>query len=287
MDGIVLSLFGGVGLLDKGFSEAGFCIVRGPDLLWGSNIKDFDARPLRGKINGVIAGVPCQKFSVCTKKENRKNHEDLWPEFYRIICESDPDWYLAECVYGAEKAAMNMISTPKDYHPSFKRIVFSDLGSAQARPRLIVYWGTDCQAFWRELHKKGIRYGLEWREKIGRGVSGKEYKTIVGDRCTGSGPAFKRVYRTILQNGHTANNKPAYRTITGDRLEQRTRRKDAPQPPRFIKGDDFLDAFDLPKDWTIRNGINEISIRTEAKLITQGVPVSAAYALAMTIKSCV
>jgi hypothetical protein len=33
---LVLSLFPGIGLLDMAFEEEGFCVVRGPDLLWGS-----------------------------------------------------------------------------------------------------------------------------------------------------------------------------------------------------------------------------------------------------------
>ena len=31
---LVLSLFPGLGLLDQAFEEDGFCVVRGPDLLW-------------------------------------------------------------------------------------------------------------------------------------------------------------------------------------------------------------------------------------------------------------
>ena len=40
---LVLSLFPGIGLMDRAFEEEGFCVVRGPDLLWGGNIKTFHA----------------------------------------------------------------------------------------------------------------------------------------------------------------------------------------------------------------------------------------------------
>ena len=36
---LVLSIFPGIGLLDMAFEEEGFCIVRGPDLLWGGKRK--------------------------------------------------------------------------------------------------------------------------------------------------------------------------------------------------------------------------------------------------------
>lgn len=35
---LVLSLFPGIGLLDMAFEEEGFCVVRGPDLLWGGDV---------------------------------------------------------------------------------------------------------------------------------------------------------------------------------------------------------------------------------------------------------
>jgi DNA (cytosine-5)-methyltransferase 1 len=42
---LVLSLFPGIGLLDMAFEEEGFCVVRGPDLLWGGDIRSFRPHP--------------------------------------------------------------------------------------------------------------------------------------------------------------------------------------------------------------------------------------------------
>jgi len=58
---LVLSLFPGIGLLDRAFEEEGFCVVRGPDLLWGGDIKTF--HPPAGKFEGVIGGDPCPAHS--------------------------------------------------------------------------------------------------------------------------------------------------------------------------------------------------------------------------------
>lgn len=291
---IVLSLFGGGGLLDMGFERAGFCVVRGPDLLWGNDIKDFDARPLRGKINGVIAGVPCQKFSVCTKKENRKNHENLWPEFWRVIGETDPDWCLAECVYGAENAATDMYCVPKGRSYKIKRIIFSDLGSAQVRPRMILFSSKKKVAFFEQLEIKGKYYGHEWRGMIGRNLC------ICPDECNCENPDGEGVAHcsvecpehNLLPEANPecpihGEPESKYACVYGDRYEPPNNSKNHPKPPRKIIGDDFLDAFDLPKDWTIRNNTNAISVRTESKIVTQGVPVAAAYALAMTVKDVI
>jgi DNA (cytosine-5)-methyltransferase 1 len=37
--GIVLSLFPGIDILGRGFEEEGWCVVRGPDLLWAGDVR--------------------------------------------------------------------------------------------------------------------------------------------------------------------------------------------------------------------------------------------------------
>lgn len=61
MGNLVLSLFPGIGLLDQAFEEVGYCVVRGPDLLWGGDVHVFAPPP--GCFVGVIGGPPCKAFS--------------------------------------------------------------------------------------------------------------------------------------------------------------------------------------------------------------------------------
>lgn len=259
---IVLGLFSGIGLLDMGFEAAGFCVVRGPDILWGSDIRDFNGQPLCGHINGVIAGVPCQRFSAAVSIKNREEHPDLWPEFWRIVDEVMPQWCLAECVPGAENQSQSMLNVPDGWHPSVEIISCDELGSAQRRKRMFLWAGPD--EFWKDLKTNGYSYGFEWRKQIGRG-NDYQYRTIMGDGTAGSGA-------NILK----------YATITGDSLEPRN--SSTGKSARYIKGDDLLDAFDLPKGWGIPPHMR-ISRGSEARLITQGVPVAAAYALAKAVGS--
>lgn len=65
MSKLVLSLFPGIGMLDMAFEEAGFCVVRGPDLLWGGDVRQFG--PPAGKFDGVIGGPPCQFASSMSR----------------------------------------------------------------------------------------------------------------------------------------------------------------------------------------------------------------------------
>lgn len=101
MTQLALSLFPGLGLLDRAFEEEGFVIVRGPDLLWGGNIKEFTPPP--GRFDGVIGGTPCQRWSALSgviKATHGEDSlaEDLIPEFERVVARAAPDWFLMENV---------------------------------------------------------------------------------------------------------------------------------------------------------------------------------------------
>ncbi len=90
---LVLSLFPGIGLLDMAFELEGFCVVRGPDVLWGGDIRRF--HPPAGKFDGVIGGPPCQLFSEASIFKGTKA-ENLIPEFERVVCLAQPTWFLME-----------------------------------------------------------------------------------------------------------------------------------------------------------------------------------------------
>lgn len=97
---LILSLFPGIGLLDRAFEEEGFCVVRGPDVLWGGDVRKF--HPPAGRFDGVIGGPPCQAFSPLAAMVKHNGHEpkfgNLIPEFERVVREAEPTWFLMENV---------------------------------------------------------------------------------------------------------------------------------------------------------------------------------------------
>ena len=149
-ENLVLELFPGAGLLGMAFEQEGFCVVRGPDVLLGGDIRTWHA--IKGKFNGIIGGPPCQSFSVaCTGQE--PSHGNLIPEFERIVREAQPDWYVMENVKEAPLPFTNATPQPAivalkpghcqaSYHAhSAEPIVYSHLleaywfGAAQHRTR--------------------------------------------------------------------------------------------------------------------------------------------------------
>lgn len=110
MSGLVLSLFPGIGLLDRAFEEAGWCVVRGPDLLWGGDVKEFHPPP--GRFDGVIGGPPCKCWSplvnvVRAVHGEASVAEDLIPEYVRVVREAAPIWFLMENVQRAPVPKVN------------------------------------------------------------------------------------------------------------------------------------------------------------------------------------
>lgn len=95
---LVLSLFPGIGLLDMTFEAEGFCVVRGPDLLWGGDVRAFHVPT--GRFNGVIGGPPCQAFGGLSNFAHRWKRApvDLIPEFTRVVAEAEPLWFVMENV---------------------------------------------------------------------------------------------------------------------------------------------------------------------------------------------
>jgi DNA (cytosine-5)-methyltransferase 1 len=95
---LVLSIFPGIDLLGKAFSKNGFCVVTGPDIITGGDIRKFVTVP--GRFNGIIGGSPCQDFSKLRRVPPTGYGLEMLAEFKRVIDESQPDWWLLENVAG-------------------------------------------------------------------------------------------------------------------------------------------------------------------------------------------
>ena len=84
--------------MGRGFEAEGFCVVRGPDLVWGGDVREF--RPTTGKFEGIIGGSPCQDFSKIRRAPPSGNGLQMLAQFARCVNEAQPEWFLLENVPG-------------------------------------------------------------------------------------------------------------------------------------------------------------------------------------------
>jgi len=100
---LVLDVPPGIGLFGLAFEKEGYCLVMGPDLLWGRDMRDW--HPPKGTFEGIIGGPPCQEFSrmrhMLEATGKLPRFGNLIPEFERIIYEAQPDWFVMENVSDA------------------------------------------------------------------------------------------------------------------------------------------------------------------------------------------
>ena len=71
-------------------------MVRGPDLLWGGDIRRFTPPP--GVFWGIVGGSPCQDFSGLRRSEPTGYGQEMLDQFARCVTSAQPEWYLLENV---------------------------------------------------------------------------------------------------------------------------------------------------------------------------------------------
>ena len=109
-----LSLFSGIGGIDLAAEWAGFRTVafverdpfcqkvlakHWPGVAIHNDIKSFDAKPFRGRLDLVSGGFPCQDISAAGKQKGLKGERSgLWYEMLRVVEQARPSWVLVENV---------------------------------------------------------------------------------------------------------------------------------------------------------------------------------------------
>lgn len=138
---LVLSLFPGIGLLDMAFEEEGFCVVRGPDVLWGGDIRSF--HPPAGVFDGVIGGPPCQMFSMLARLVEFNGHKtrfgNLIPEFERCVYEAHPTWFLMENVPAAPAPVVVSYEVVSEVVNNRWFVAADGVGAEQTRQRRLSF----------------------------------------------------------------------------------------------------------------------------------------------------
>ena len=156
----IVSLFSGAGGLDLGLIKAGHEIVWANDFdadsceTYKKNIGDHIVCSDISKVKTseipdcdvVVGGFPCQGFSLANLlRDAGDDRNKLYKQFYRIIKEKRPDYFLAENVRGIlsldnGNAIKKIVKdfTAAGYRVKFKAFNTADYGVPQTRVRVII-----------------------------------------------------------------------------------------------------------------------------------------------------
>jgi len=181
MEQKIVDLFAGVGGLSLGAARAGFDVIGAVEIddhAISTHSKNFpntfhfqkdihhltaeeilkELKISKGELKGVIGGPPCQGFSTIGKRDLEDSRNNLFNDFFRLVNELEPDFFVAENVIGIlddkyndiRKAAFSHVE--KDYNLLTPiKIKASDFGVPTIRTRV----------FFIGFHKKKIQTPLD------------------------------------------------------------------------------------------------------------------------------
>jgi len=148
-----LSTFDGIGCCRTGLTRAGIHIGPGnfytseinedaigisrfhyPDNIELGDICKIDGKPLKGIVNFLAGGSPCQSFSNAGTRSGFDGKSKLFFEWLRLKKEINPEFWILENVWMKQKW-QDIISGYLGVQPIF---INSKVVSGQSRPRL--YW---------------------------------------------------------------------------------------------------------------------------------------------------
>lgn len=138
-----------------------------PFPIW-DDVRTFDGRPWRGRVDVVSGGFPCQRYSTAASGKN--NADDLWPEMRRIVADVAPRNVFAENVSreAIEQAAEDLIAM--GYKAKAISLSAADLGGDHVRERFWLRAYTDLHSKLRRpinaevAERKELRHSL-WQTK--------------------------------------------------------------------------------------------------------------------------
>jgi DNA (cytosine-5)-methyltransferase 1 len=133
------------------------------------DLESFDGRPFVGVVDLLIAGYPCQPFSVAGKRGGASDPRHLWPHVARIIHECEPAGVFLENVGGHLRLGFREVAEElrgMGYRVAAGLFTAAEVGAPHRRERLFVLGLADSKG-----GAAGESCAGNWWEGIGGGGS--------------------------------------------------------------------------------------------------------------------
>jgi len=122
--------------------------------IW-TDIKSFPGRSFSTYTDMVIGGIPCQDFSVAGKRGGTGGERWLWPDFWRIVRETNAQMFFLEnvpgFVSGGGLAEVLSVLAGGGWDARWNCFSASEVGAPHRRERLFLL---------------AVRNGTEWHRRI-------------------------------------------------------------------------------------------------------------------------
>lgn len=105
------------------------------------NLTTADCSPLRGLVDIIIAGYPCQPFSYSGKRAGTTDERHLWPFIYQIIKQLKPPYVFFENVSGHLTLGFDIVHSQLQelgYHVEAGLFTAEEIGAPHKRERLFI-----------------------------------------------------------------------------------------------------------------------------------------------------
>lgn len=108
-----------------------------PAPIWGGNLQDFPTAPFCGLVDGIVAGFPCQPFSVAGKQLGQDDERHLLPEILRIADAVGASIMFLENVPGLKKEFDHIagLLLQSGWHTEWGTLKAADVGASHRRER--------------------------------------------------------------------------------------------------------------------------------------------------------
>ncbi|HEV7163965.1 MAG TPA: DNA cytosine methyltransferase [Gammaproteobacteria bacterium] len=182
----ICDVYAGVGGISLGASRAGFHLsaaVEWDEITLATHAKNFpkskhlkiDVSTLtgrdllvqaglsRGELDGLVGGPPCQGFSIMGKRRPGDARNNLFVDFFRLVAEAKPKFFLAENVPGILDSQYDKMRRAALSHVTRKYVVLppvvlkaSTFGAPTTRTR-VFFFGYLASAFKKDITEDDFR----------------------------------------------------------------------------------------------------------------------------------
>lgn len=217
------------------------------------DLRAFDARPLRGTVDLVAGGIPCQGFSGAGKQLGECDPRNLWPDALRVLKECRAPWFFLENVdrltsFDYWGVILQDLATA-GYDARWCVLSAGDVGAPHLRKRIWLL-ATDTGAF--ALADAG-------RGRL-RGAHSGEVQQPWGAEAVGAGQAMADAGRALRHEVRTESraDQPTSK-LHDQRCGQSVgpERDTEPHLGRMAPG--LADRLDRPGWWAVERGLPRVA----------------------------